>query len=314
MTCDHAIERLPWLLNGTLEAAERDEVRHHLETCESCPRALSETREAWSVFAQHLPSQNLVALAWGETPSEVVEEHLASCARCAAELELVRMSRRLEEEDNIALFPAAKPRPAAVPRRWQAAAIAAGLAAVVSAFGWIQADRQADELSTRLARVEAPAGSLAPPPAGDTSSLRERIAGLEGDLKRLIGLQQENAKEVEAARDQVAKLESERALLARPQATAMVDLGSGDVMRAEEEAEERILKQDQYVTLLLTARGEGAVAKITDASGKVVWQASRLPVTDGYHSLVLPPGSLAPGRYTLRLSGRTENWTFQVVP
>jgi hypothetical protein len=311
MTCDHAIERLPWLLNGTLEAAERDEVWHHLESCESCRTALSETREAWSVFAQHLPSQDLVALAWGNAPSEAVEEHLASCAPCAAELELVRMSRRLEEEDNIALFPAAKPRPAAVPRRWQAAAIAAGLVAAVSAFGWLQADRQADELSTRLARVEAPAGP--PPPAGETSAMPERIARLEGDLKRLIGLQQENAKEVEAARDQVAKLESERALLARPQATAMVDLGSGDVMRAEGDAEEKIVKRDQYVTLLLTARDEGAVAQITDASGKVVWQASRLPITDGYHALVLPPGSLSPGRFTLKLSGREQTWRFRVV-
>lgn len=138
MTFEHATELLPWLLNGTLAAAERDEVWHHLETCERCRRDLTETREAWSVFAQHLPSQNLVALAWGETPSAAVEEHLESCARCAADLELVRMSRRLEEEDNIALFPAAKPRPAATPRRWQAAAMAAGLVAVVSAFGWIQ--------------------------------------------------------------------------------------------------------------------------------------------------------------------------------
>jgi len=97
----------------------------------------------------------------------------------------------------------------------------------------------------------------------------------------------------------------------------VVDLGSGDVVRAEGDAEEIIVKQNQYVTLLLPARDEGNAAErraeITDSSGKVVWQASRLPVTQGYHSLVLPPGSLSPGRYALRLSGRDETWRFRVV-
>ena len=56
MTCDQAIELLPWHLNGTLEAGETAEVRQHLETCERCRAALAETRQAWSVFAQHIPS------------------------------------------------------------------------------------------------------------------------------------------------------------------------------------------------------------------------------------------------------------------
>src|SRR4051812_22598037 len=107
MTCDQAIELLPWYLNGTLESGELAEVRQHLETCERCRAALAETGQAWSVFTQHVPAQDLVALAWGEDPSLAAEEHLAACAECAAELEMARMSRRLEEEDNVAVFPVA---------------------------------------------------------------------------------------------------------------------------------------------------------------------------------------------------------------
>ncbi len=314
MTCEHATEFLPWLLNGTLAEAERSEVWHHLETCETCRRGLAETREAWSVFAQHLPSQDLVALAWGEAPSAAVTEHLESCARCAAELELARMSRRLEEEDNIAVFPAAKPRPAAAPRKWQTAAIAASLLAAVSAFGWFQADRQAGELSNRLARIEAPAGAPASPSTGPDSSLREQVARLEGDLRRLIGLQQENEKEVQTARDQVASLQSERDLLARPQAIAMVELGSGDVVRGD--AEEIKVQGNQYATLLLPARGAASgerEAEILNASGEIVRRLSKLPVTQETHSIVLPPGALPPGAYTLRIAGRDEIWRFRVV-
>jgi hypothetical protein len=159
MTCDQAIELLPWYLNGTLDAGEREEVRKHLTACERCRQALAETRQAWSVFAQHIPSQDLVALAWGQTPSGIdpaaAEEHLASCAACAAELEMARMSRRLEEDDNVALFPVAKPRPGAgaAPRTWRAAALAAGLAAVVAMGGWVHTAQQAGD---QLAQAKAP--------------------------------------------------------------------------------------------------------------------------------------------------------------
>ncbi|HYO15489.1 MAG TPA: zf-HC2 domain-containing protein, partial [Thermoanaerobaculia bacterium] len=102
MTCEQAIEILPWYLNGTLEAKEQEEVRHHLGTCEACRQALAETRDAWRIFDQHLPSEALVALAWGETPagidSTLAERHLAACPQCAADLELARTSRHLEED------------------------------------------------------------------------------------------------------------------------------------------------------------------------------------------------------------------------
>ncbi len=319
MTCETAIELLPWLLNGTLATEERDEVWHHLETCESCRRSLAETRETWSVFAQHLPSQNLVALAWGETPSEAVEEHLASCARCAAELELARMSRRLEEEENIALFPAPKPRPAVSPAvsPWsRRVAVAAGLAAVVAASGWLYETRQANDLSERLAQAQPSAA----PAAGqkDESSLKAQVAALVDRLGQIQDLQKETEKKAADTQAQVAQLEEERQILAGPHAGALVDLGSGDVVRAGEAPAEKTLHSNQYVTLFLPAREDGTAgerrAEIIDESGKVVWQANRLPVTQETYSLVLPPGSLPPGHYTLRISGREQSWSFQIVP
>lgn len=146
MTCEQAIEILPWYLNGTLEAREREEVRHHLDTCEACRRALAETRDAWRVFDQHLSPEALVALAWGETPEgidpAVAERHLAGCSLCAADLELARTSRHLEEDARIALFP---PKPAAAPARetrgdgesrtWRRAALAASLVGAVAVLG-----------------------------------------------------------------------------------------------------------------------------------------------------------------------------------
>ena len=54
MNCDDAIERLPWLLNGTLEEEEGRQVQAHLETCERCRTALAETRDAWRIFAGHI--------------------------------------------------------------------------------------------------------------------------------------------------------------------------------------------------------------------------------------------------------------------
>lgn len=156
MTCEQAIESLPWYLNGTLEAQEQEEVRHHLATCEACRQALAETRDAWRIFDQHLPSEALVALAWEEIPEGIdpalAERHLAGCPQCAADLELARTSRHLEEDDRIALFPkkpAAAParetRGAGEPRTWRRAAMAASLAAVVAMSGWIFSAQQSPE-------------------------------------------------------------------------------------------------------------------------------------------------------------------------
>ena len=321
MTCDQAIEILPWLLNGTLEAAEREEVLRHLATCDRCREALAETRASWSTFNQHIPSQDLVALAWGEPPSGIdpalAEAHLVSCPQCAAEIELVRMSRRLEEEDNVALFPAVKPRTTAeaTPRTWRAAAIAASLAAVVAASGWVYTAQQIGD-PTRLAQTRAPESAPAPvaPPAGEPSSLRQKVAQLEGQVRQMIGLQQENDKKVADAQAQVAQLEKEREILTQPHAADIVELDA--VVRAGEAGRGTIVRAGVYSTLLLPARGAAGrgSAEILDEAGKVVLRVGDLTQKLEYYSLVLPPRALRPGRYTVRISGQDEARAFQVVP
>jgi predicted anti-sigma-YlaC factor YlaD len=197
MNCDPTLERLPWLLNGTLSEEERREVLDHLAGCAGCRRALDENRLAWEVFDQHLSPAVLVALAANETADEIAEEsagetagedggddgvrfdrglverHLATCPQCAAELELARMSRRLVEDESIAVLPAQRPRqrpgrqvhaPAAAGwRTWRGSAVAAGLAAVVAVSGWIYASRRVHSLEELAARG-AVAAAPGPPP------------------------------------------------------------------------------------------------------------------------------------------------------
>lgn len=328
MTCDQAIELLPWLLNGTLEVAERDEVRRHLASCERCRQALTATRETWAAFDQHIPSQDLVALAWGDRPGGIdpalAEAHLASCPQCAAEIELARMSRRLEEEDNVAVFPVARPRTAEArpARTWRTAvtaAVAASLAAAVTSGVWFYALRPADGLA-RTAQARPPAAVTAPvphhqPPAGGgDSGLREQVARLEGDLQRLMGLQQQNEKKAADAQAQVAQLERERETLARPQGADIVMFE--DVVRSGEGGPATTVRAGAYSSLLLPARGTAGQgsAEILDESGKAVFQVSGLVQTQEYYSVVLPPGSLRPGRYTVRIKGQDERKPFEVVP
>jgi hypothetical protein len=298
MTCDTAIELLPWLLNDTLAAGERDEIWHHLKTCERCRQTLAETRDAWSVFAQHLPSQSLVALAWGEVPSEAVEEHLTSCARCAAELELARMSRRLEEAENIAVFPT--PRPPGEARRWRSAALAAGLTGLMAISGWLYTAQRASELSSRLAErpVAAPATS------GVDRGADKRLAAMNAELDRLRSSQKALEEQAKKASDQLAQMESAPRGLGEPQLNAWSDLVSLDVVRSGAPEKEVVIPSNRAATPMLEASGGGGLRdiEILDSTRTVLWKSSGLRSTseDDYR-ITFPPGFLKPGRYTIQL-------------
>ena len=129
MACDEVVDRLPWLLNGSLEGDERDAVRAHVAACRACARQLEETRQAFAVFGAHLPSAVVVDLAWERPvtglPASLVEGHLASCPLCADELALARESRRLEAESDVPR--AAGRRPAVVRFAEWGGSLAAGL-------------------------------------------------------------------------------------------------------------------------------------------------------------------------------------------
>ncbi len=57
-TCDRTTLALPWLLNGSLPAAERREVREHLIRCPQCRAELARTRETLAVFQAAAAAQS----------------------------------------------------------------------------------------------------------------------------------------------------------------------------------------------------------------------------------------------------------------
>jgi hypothetical protein len=322
MNCDKAIEFLPWLLNGTLEAGERDEVQGHLKSCERCREALAETRSAWSSFTQHIPTRDLAALAWGEAPAEIelatAEEHLASCPQCAADLELARMSRRLEEESNVAVFPQVRTRPAAgeSPRSWRAAAIAAGLAAVVASMGWIQALHQPGD-AERIAQAKPPAPAAPAPRAAD-GSLQKQVEDLVARLTALQASQQQAEQSARENERQLAEFKKQSEL---PRASAFAILDTAAVVRGSEAQEapetKAVHPSSLPFTLLLQGAKDGEEgaggrrAEIADAAGTSLRVEGTLPKNDqGYYALTLPAGFLKPGhRYTIRLQGSQSGKT-----
>ena len=61
--CHRTLLALPWLLNGSLEAEERRQVREHLIGCPACRAELQRTRETLAVFesARHAAAAEPVA-------------------------------------------------------------------------------------------------------------------------------------------------------------------------------------------------------------------------------------------------------------
>ena len=318
MTCDQAIELLPWLLNGTLEEQERAEVHRHLATCERCRQALAETWEAGHLFSQHLSPAVLIALAWGEEPpGETAERHLASCPQCAAELELTRTSRRLEDADNLTLFPSARPgRETSGAGRWRAAALAAGLTGLIAFSGWLYTAQTASDLASQLAERERPsaiptAPAPAPNPALNNAAERQRLAQMEAEVERLRASQKELTETAEKAAAQLAQLENAPRGFTEPQLNSWVNpVEVGDVVRSGEgQAKEIVIPSRQVATPLLVAdpgiQAAEREIEILDAQGKVLFRGEGLRRSkDGDYSVTFPPGFLKPGRYTIQLYSR----------
>lgn len=319
MTCDEAIQLLPWLLNGTLEEGERREVRRHLETCEGCRAALAETWEAGRIFGQHLPPETLVALAYGEVPSgsdpALAERHLASCPECAAELELARTSRRLEEDNKIALFPGPPARKdRGESRSWKTAALAASLAGVVAASGWIHSARELRSVSGQAVE-RPPAAAVEPAPAqpsgGGDPATQQKVAEMAAqvqDLQRELGETARQLQELEKQPRETAEVNVSMLTLA-----AGVERGEGDG--------DLIVTADNYTILTLDPSGPKTPRRveIRGSAGKVYERAGLLPSEDGFaqYSILLRPGFLKPGLYTLELfeDGKqtpTETYTIRV--
>lgn len=320
--CEDARGMIPWLLNGSLEEGERHQVLQHLAGCDVCRQDVEDTRLAAAIFDRHLPTATILALAWGETPSgiepAVLQEHLAECPACAAELELVRMSRRLEEDEEERIVPLARRTPPAPIRSWhgwKAAALAAGLAGTVAFAGWFQTAGRVETLEERLAgggEVVAPAP--APSVGGESENVTELAAEVE-ERGRTIEQMGAKLNEVEqqaaALSEQLDRLAQARPPAPAPQINAWIrDIQpSGDVVRGGGPAAAPEIPARTSAVLLLSASHPethtGHAVEIVDATGKVTWSASGL-VRDTQNSLyvlTLPPGALPAGPYTIRVFG-----------
>jgi anti-sigma factor RsiW len=328
LNCDQVAELLPWYLNGTLDEEEQGEVRVHLEGCTKCRQALDETRLAWRIYDQHLPSEALVALAWGETPEgldpDVLERHLETCAECAAELEMVRTSRKLEEDERIALFPTPTerlplPRQGGVGRGeggrgqfWRTAAMAAGLAGIVAASGWVWTAGRANDLEERLALAGRPPETTpAPAPAPDAGG--GRLSEMTAEVERLQRREAELRQQQEEMQEQLARIAEARPATPSPQINAWIgDLRpTQDVVRGGSATAEELPAGRSASLILGTSHKEthrGHRVEIVDSSGKVVWSADGLvPDSDtNDYGITLPAGTLQPGAYTIRISAQED--------
>lgn len=329
--CDDVRGTFPWLLNGTLNDEERRQVLQHLATCETCRRDLADTRLAAEIFDQHPPAEAILALAWDETPRGVdpalLEEHLAGCPRCAAELELARMSRRLEEDDRIVPLPrrtTPTPAPVVVPaprtgwRGWKSAALAAGLAGVVALAGWLQTAGRLHTLEEQLANQTAAPAPATPAAAGESKQVQQLTAEVAERGRRIEQLEtklsevQQQATELSGQVDQLAQAGP---TAPAPQINARIrDLQpSGDVVRGGgPAAAPEVLSQASAVLLLNASHPEthrDHAVEIVDASGKVVWSAAGLTrdTQSGLYVLTLPPGALRAGEYTIRVYGMADS-------
>ncbi len=289
MECDQAIERLPWLLNRTLTPEERQQVESHLGDCERCRQALAETRLAWEVFTQHVPTADLVAYAADEPTTvgrQTIDRHLAGCANCAAELEMARASRALAESEGVALLmpPAGSPRRG---RFWQSSALAAGLVGVVAIGGWVHSAEEAARLGAglRAAETAAAAHPAVSPASGATAGATggaPAAAESGGELAAAIGI---NAT--------ILTLEAE---------------GETTAVRSGDAAAPRQTVPPSAQRIVLQLRPSDSdnsakrhAAELVDAAGKARELGDGLVLNpDGFYVVDLPR-LLEPGEHTVRL-------------
>ncbi len=113
MSCVESLELQPWLLNGSLESGEKQEVLAHLRNCKACRAAFADTRQAAELLTQHVPSMAIVEYAQGLVPSESdrdqIEKHLESCLSCRQEVDWV-MAEQVIASDQVIDFQTARQR------------------------------------------------------------------------------------------------------------------------------------------------------------------------------------------------------------
>jgi len=311
MNCDRAEELLPWLLNGSLDAAEAGSVRAHLAGCAACRTAWVDTAWVAELSAIHVPAEDLVDLAAGVALTGVdraaVEAHLAGCAACAAELALLRASwaAHAAPEGSAQMRPVARIEPARPghapalrPRPswdWRNLALAATVAGMVlGGFAFWQLRLQAAGERVHLAAEVERSRREADEASGGRAAAEARLADLQAP--------QLNA--------QIAELMPEELVLRGAAAT----LPALSVPAA-----------GRILLLLYAPPTEAAVGdygvELRDTRGVVRWSAQGLKrQPGGGFSLSLPASLLAEGTAEIRVLAPGDGqavvarYLFQVRP
>lgn len=281
--CRTAAELAPWVLNGSLDGRDRDRVREHLRSCESCRRELWGAAEVLDLAEGHPPPALVAAWACGEEVPDAAElaHHFEGCPDCREEVALVR--------ENVAL--AGFVRPAAARRaplerslrRWRWTAVAAMAAAVVVAVVAV------------LGRPTGPVG------AGPRQALAV------GELERRLGEAVARIAALEAPRVNVPVVE----LL--PVSLALRSGGGAPVIAADAVIATLILVpfeplEGSYSVRILDRKGrEFAVLEGVE------------PGPEGDLTVTLTPSSLPSGELTLELirargSKPVERYRLRVLP
>jgi hypothetical protein len=227
-------------------------------------------------------------------------------------LELAKMSRRLEEDDNVVVFPAPRPEKetSRAYRGWRAAAIAASLAGLIAAGGWFQTRRQ--PVQTVVSPGDREPVLTQPqtrpdqgPAEGELAALRQRVKELSDYAEGLKG-------QVDEAQEQIAQHAAQPDLTASPWLSGVVS--PTDVLRNEGGAEEIVDVPAKASLAILPLRASRPETGAHEKHEVVVLRESGKPATtkpvqfdrNGWYLLTLTGGELKPGAYTLQVYGTTD--------
>lgn len=285
MQCAEALERLPERFNGTLDPALGAELEAHLATCPACREEWAETRLGAAVLDSHLPTDAIVALAWGRAPAsldpDLAQQHLEGCRECADDLAAARESRAREMEiEPLRAVP--------VLGSWVLpATLAAGLA--VAAFGaglyWGDSRARLDLAATAVPAAASPSRPIAAGSSGGApdalDSLRETESKLRARLERLTSPQL-NLPVLELL---PGSAESRQAGPSEPELV----IASGDSFAA--------------LVLSVPTRPGPVAIELRNAKGVALWKGDGLrPSPLGGYAIGIPSDLLETGRYSIVLS------------
>lgn len=272
MNTKEVIEKLPWLMNGTLDPSEAEEVRRTLRESEECRIELKELAEAGVLFGGRIPRDVLLSYISGEeiapydreaierlldaSPAGAEEWQMASeswnATRQAESSETTESKRETEvatpasapssvptERPEATVIPFRKPEggPTQVPSAWRNAAIAASIVAAVGLGGWLNA--------------------LQKPSLGGFNPTVVEVGALESDI-----------------------------VLRNNGTVSVVERATPDGVQ------------------LISLDGDGGVRtlELLDASGELAWAPQQEFRGDEYGDFIVAlPGNLAAGKYTVQL-------------